>query len=290
MSSPIYSNDVLTDNADTKIQKYIIPLLLQDSVDNINEKIMFVKHGVYIFIQYKEERYIINSFAEDVFWNMVNALYKLVHDCDNGMLDVFLQVVEANGMQALKMFEVTDNLEKEKLNEATDFIKKIKEMRIVHYHNMSPDDQLDTYLKGRVQKALQKISNNNAGPQSEGDWERCIKWICRNCENIYSLLEKRLDFFETDATKEQRKKMLHKYYESIGNYCDKIMYKVIKSILRKKRGEKNNFYIQSLINEKSEIIKEKAKELIKNSDYKVEPYHAIFEAADTIMNQKGREK
>ena len=39
---------------------------------------------------------------------------------------------------------------------------------------MSPDDQLDTYLKGRVQKALQKISNNNAGPQSEGDWDRCM--------------------------------------------------------------------------------------------------------------------
>lgn len=285
MNSPIYSNELLGDSCDSKIEKYNIPLLAQKTVDNINNKITFIEHGVYIFVQYKEEKYIVNGFAEDVFWNMVNALYKLIHDCDNGMLEIFLQTVKNDGKQVLGMFEVTGNLEAEKCDKAIEFIKKIKDMRIFHYHNMSPDDEMDIRLKKRVEKTFHKIYKKNNKTSNEKEWEKYIEWVCKNCENIRLLLEKRLSFFETNATELQKTRMCNAYYESIERYCDKMLYRIIEGILRKKRENRNPAYIQSFIKNNDDIIKEKAKELMKKAKCRVEPYHVIFEATETIMNQ-----
>lgn len=54
MVAPIYSNDKITN--DEKLQRNIISLLSENTVKDLNSKLTFVDHGIYIFSQYREKR------------------------------------------------------------------------------------------------------------------------------------------------------------------------------------------------------------------------------------------
>ena len=105
MVAPIYSNDKIIN--DEKLQRNIISLLSENTVKDLNSKLTLVDHGIYIFSQYREKRYIINDYAENIFWNMVSRLYVLLHDCGLDVLPYFLEVVQADGKQAIKPYPPT---------------------------------------------------------------------------------------------------------------------------------------------------------------------------------------
>lgn len=64
MIPPIYSNDKIIN--DEKVKKNIIILLSDETIKELNNKLTFTDHGIYIFSQYKEKRYIINGYAETI--------------------------------------------------------------------------------------------------------------------------------------------------------------------------------------------------------------------------------
>lgn len=247
----------------------------------------FVKHGIYLFIQYKEIGYIVNSFPEEVFWNMINGLYQLTHDCGNEVLEMFLQIVRRDGFEVLKPFKITDDDKVQKFENAVEFIADIENMRIAHYHNMKPDSEVD---KARVRKAknkFQMILRNVAEPKSDAEWECCIAWIYKNCKHMQELLEERLKFMQTEATQEQKNRLCETYYSCIEKFCNRNMFEIIKDVLKKKRKKYNDRRrIQSLINENKEDIANKAIMLIKNSTCRADPYHAALQAVDIILTQK----
>lgn len=287
MCSPIYSNNPPEDGYDSKLEKHFISLLSDATVSDINAKLTFVKHGIYLFIQYKEIGYVVNSFPEEVFWNMINGLYRLIHDCSNEILELFLQVVKKDGFQAIKPFKQTDDAKVQKFEDAMEFVKDIENMRIVHYHNMKTDSETDKARVRKVEKRFQKILNNATGPISEAEWEHCITWIYKNCENIQELLEERIKFLQTEATEEQKNRLCENYYSCIRAYYNGIMFEIIRDILRKKRKKFNDsIRIQSLVNENKEDIANKAIMLIQNAVCRADPYIAALQAADIILTQK----
>ena len=133
MRAPIYSNNPPLHDNDCKLQNRFIALLSDSIVDQINKSLTFVEHGIFLFIQYKENAYIVNSFPEEVFWNMINGLYKLIHDCSNEILDMFLQVVIKDGLQEIQPFQLTEETKVQKFENAKEFIKDIENMRIAHF-------------------------------------------------------------------------------------------------------------------------------------------------------------
>lgn len=287
MCSPIYSNNPPENGYDSKLEKHFISLLSDATVSDINAKLTFVKHGIYLFIQYKEMGYVVNSFPEELFWNMVNGLYRLIHDCSDKILELFLQVVKKDGFQAIKPFKQTDAHKVQQFEDATEFIKDIENMRIVHFHNMKTDSITDKDKERKVEKKFQKILNNTIGPKSEAEWEQCITWIYKNCKNIQELLEERIKFLQTEATEEQRKLLCEKYYSCIRAYYNGIMFEIIKDILRKKRENyKDCTRILALVKENEEDIANKAIVLIQNTDSRADPYLAALQAADIILTQK----
>ena len=287
MCSPIYSNNPPENGYDSKLEKHFISLLSDATVSDINAKLTFVKHGIYLFIQYKEMGYVVNSFPEEVFWNMVNGLYRLIHDCSDKILELFLQVVKKDGFQAIKPFKQTDAHKVQQFEDAMEFIKDIENMRIVHFHNMKTDSITDKDKERKVEKKFQKILNNTIGPKSEAEWEHCITWIYKNCKNIQELLEERIKFLQTEATEEQRKLLCEKYYSCIRVYYNGIMFEIIKEILRKKRESyKDCTRILALVKENEEDIANKAIVLIQNADRRADPYLAALQAADIILTQK----
>ena len=195
MVAPIYSNDKIIN--DEKLQRNIISLLSENTVKDLNSKLTFVDHGIYIFSQYREKRYIINDYAENIFWNMVSRLYVLFHDCGLDVLPYFLEVVQADGKQAIKPYPVTPNSDIQQFERATEFIENIKVLRHSEQHNMKPDSVIDKGKERKREKILCGISNKKI-PQTESDWEKCIQWITNNCSNLYCLLNKRLVFLEEE--------------------------------------------------------------------------------------------
>lgn len=287
MCSPIYSNNPPENGYDSKLEKHFISLLSDATVSDINAKLTFVKHGIYLFIQYKKMGYVVNSFPEDVFWNMVNGIYRLIHDCSDKILELFLQVVKKDGFQAIKPFKQTDNHKVQQFEDATEFIKDIENMRIVHFHNMKTDSITDKYKERKVEKKFQKILNNATGPQSEAEWEHCITWIYKNCKNIQELLGERIEFLQTEATEDQKKLFCENYYSCIRTYYNGIMFEIIRDILRKKRENyKDCMRILALVKENEEDIANKAIMLIQNADCRADPYLAALQAADIILTQK----
>lgn len=287
MCSPIYSNNPPENGYDSKLEKHFISLLSDATVSDINAKLTFVKHGIYLFIQYKEIGYVVNSFPEEVFWNMVNGIYRLIHDCSDKILELFLQVVKKDGFQAIKPFEQTDDHKVQQFEDAMEFIKDIENMRIVHFHNMKTDSKTDKDKERKVEKRFQKILNNTTGPQSQAEWEHCITWIYKNCKNIQALLEERIKFLQTEATEEQRKRLCEKYYSCIRDYYNGIMFEIIKDILRKKRENyKDCIRILALVKENEKDIADKAIMLIQNANDRADPYLAALQAADIILTHK----
>ena len=286
MSSPIYSNDFEVLDSNYVLKKHFIYLLSGATVDDINTRLTFVKHGIFIFMQYKENAYIVNSYPEDVFWNIINSLYKLIHDCGGEIIKIFLQIVHNDGKEVLKPFSLTDKNLVRKFEAALDFVQDIENMRIVHYHNMKPDSEQDNSRIKKVENKLKQISGNSVTPITDAEWERCIYWIHTNCEQIYILLDERLMFLQTNSTLTQKNNLCNQYYCRLEDFYERIMFDIIKSLLRKKRTDNDANRIQSLVNvNKGEIVK-KAVELIKKSSVRADPYHAVIQAADTILTQK----
>lgn len=277
MVAPIYSNDKIIN--DEKLQRNIISLLSENTVKDLNSKLTFVDHGIYIFSQYREKRYIINDYAENIFWNMVSRLYVLLHDCGLDVLPYFLEVVQADGKQAIKPYPVTPNSDIQQFERATEFIENIKVLRHSEQHNMKPDSVIDKGKERKREKILCGISNKKI-PQTESDWEKCIQWITNNCSNLYCLLNKRLVFLEEEATEAQKNFLLGGYYGCLERYFNRILVSVIAEVLRKRRKRYNEIYIEAIAKEKSKEIVDKSIELLKSSVKSVDPYKVILQAVD----------
>ncbi len=287
MRAPIYSNNPPLHDNDCKLQNRFIALLSDSIVDQINKSLTFVEHGIFLFIQYKEDAYIVNSFPEEVFWNMINGLYKLIHDCSNEILDMFLQVVIKDGLQEIKPFQLTEEAKVQKFENAKEFIKDIENMRIAHYHNMKPVSEADKARVRKVEKKFQEILKNETGPKSDADWERCITWIYKNCKYIQELLDERINFLQTEATDVQKDLLCGSYYRCIRKYFRRIMYEIIKDVLKKKREDySNKALIGALVNANQKEILDKMEKLIKNSNCRADPYHAALQAVDIILTNK----
>ncbi len=287
--NPIYSNHSTNDYPDQKLEKHVLILLSRETVDNINKRLSFAEHGIYIFIQYEEKAYIINGFSEDVFWSMVNGLYKLIHDCGNGMINNLLQEVPNDGFKSLSPFNVTERDMAQKLSGAKEFIIDIENMRTVNYHNMKPSSTIDQASIKKAEKRFQDILQNSKKPQTNAEWEGCISWVYRNCKILYKLINERLDFLETGATDKQQAYFCEKYYKCLNDYFQGNMYNIIKEALKKRRRDNiNKLFIQSLVNKYKDKVSEKAVELVKCSDKRADPYFAAIQAADTIVLKEMR--
>ena len=277
MVAPIYSNDKIIN--DEKLQRNIISLLSENTVKDLNSKLTFVDHGIYIFSQYREKRYIINDYAENIFWNMVSRLYVLLHDCGLDVLPYFLEVVQADGKQAIKPYPVTPNSDIQQFERATEFIENIKVLRHSEQHNMKADSVIDKGKERKREKILCGISNKKIH-QTESDWEKCIQWITNKCSNLYCLLNKRLVFLEEEATEAQKNFLLGGYYGCLERYFNRILVSVIAEVLRKRRKGYNEIYIEAIAKEKSKEIVDKSIELLKSSVKSVDPYKVILQAVD----------
>lgn len=277
MGAPIYSNDKTI--TDEKLQRNIIPLLSENVVQDLNNKVTFVNHGIYIFSQYCEKTYIINGYAESIFWNMVSRLYVLLHDCGMDILPYFLEVVKDDGKQAIKPYPITPYGDIQQFEMATEFIANIIALRHSEQHNMKPDSIVDRGKERKRKKLLCNISNKN-NPQTETDWEKCIQWITDNCSNLYCLLNKRLLFLEEEATPLQKDFLLGGYYGCLEKSYNRILDSVIVEVIRKQHKAYNEIYIQAIVKEKGKEIISKAIELLKNSVKTVDPYKVILQAVD----------
>lgn len=282
MAAPIYSNDKIIN--DEKLQKHIISLLSENTVENLNSKLTFANHGIYIFSQYKEKRYIINDYAENIFWNMVSRLYVLLHDCGLDVLPFFLEVVKADGKQAIKPYPVTPSNDIHQFERATKFIESIIVLRHSEQHNMKPDSTIDTGKERKREKILREVSKKEI-PQTESDWEKCIQWITSNCNNLYCLLNKRLVFLEEEATQTQKNFLLAGYYGCLERYYNRILVSVIMEVLRKRRKEYTEIYIKAIAGKNGKEIIDKSIELLKTSVKSVDPYKVILQAVDFYINQ-----
>lgn len=280
MNAPIYSNDKIIN--DEKARKNIISLLSDDTIKKINSRLTFAVHGIYIFSQYKEKGYIINGYAETIFFNLVSRLYVLLHDCGLNVLPFFLEIVEPDGRQSIKPYPVTSNSDKIQFEEANTFILDIKVLRHSEQHNMKPDSLGDEGKIRKRKKILYKILKKET-PQTEADWEKCIQWIASNCDNLYTLLSKRLDYLEKDSTSSQKQFLLGGYYRCLREYYNRILVSVIGEVLRKRRKCCNEAYIHAIAEKNGEQIIEKAIELLKVSDTRIDPYKVILQGVDLYM-------
>lgn len=210
---------------------------------------------------------------------MVSRLYVLLHDCGLDVLPYFLEVVQADGKQAIKPYPVTPNSDIQQFERATEFIENIKVLRHSEQHNMKPDSVIDKGKERKREKILCGISNKKI-PQTESDWEKCIQWITNNCSNLYCLLNKRLVFLEEEATEAQKNFLLGGYYGCLERYFNRILVSVIAEVLRKRRKRYNEIYIEAIAKEKSKEIVDKSIELLKSSVKSVDPYKVILQAVD----------
>lgn len=281
MDTPIYS-DNKSIGKENELQGHIIAILSEEVVQEINSKITFASHGIYLFSQYKEKRYIINSYAEEVFWNMISKLYVLLNDCGSDVLLYFLEPVLNDGKQSIKPFPVTSNSDVERFEEAKSFVEIVKTLRHTQQHNMKPDSVRDVTKERTRKKILKKISKKEV-PESQEDWEKCIYWIWKECNNIYILLCERLDFVEKEATKLQKDFLLAGYYGCLEIHFDRNISDILAEIIRRKHKNHNDKYINAMVAKyKTEIIS-KTIELLKSSMRRVDPYKAILQAADSYI-------
>lgn len=280
MIPPIYSNDKIIN--DEKVKKNIIILLSDETIKELNNKLTFTDHGIYIFSQYKEKRYIINGYAETIFWNMISRLYVLLHDCGLNVLPFFLEIVQSDGKQSIKPYPVTSNDDKIQFEKAIKFVEDIKILRHSEQHNMKPDSNVDEGKIRKRKKIFCKISRKEA-TETELDWEKCIQWIVSNCTNLYCLLSKRLDYLEEEATQLQRELLVAGYYRCLSEYYNKTLNSVIAEVLRKRRRIYTESYIIASTKKYEKQIIEKAIDLLKNSPIRVDPYKVILQAVDLCI-------
>lgn len=282
MDTPIYS-DAKISIIDDKFKRCVIEILSQNKVDEINESITVVKHGIYFFPQYKERKYIINGYAEDVFWKIVSRLYVLFHDCGCEMIKRMLEVVYKDGMQVLKPFDVTPGSETHKFEDALLFIDKIENLRHLEQHAMKPDSNADTYRVQKGKKLLTEIIRKNE-PYSEHDWESCINWLNKNCTFLCNLLQDRIKFIEENATENQQEQLKGFYYSSLTHYFENNLYNIVLCVLRNSRRNDSNMNVEVIIRIHKTSIIQQSLDLLKKSGFKVDPFKAAVQATDTFMH------
>ncbi|AEY65740.1 hypothetical protein [Clostridium sp. BNL1100] len=280
MDTPIYSDDQFIDKDDA-LQKYIIKLLSESTIKDINSRLTFVNHGIYIFSQYREKRYIINGFAEDLFWTMTSRLYVLLHDCGTRVIKCILQVIHNDGKQILKPFLVTSDTDIVLFDRANKFIDDIKILRNSEQHCMKLDSIVDEANERKCKIILKKICGNEI-PKTQNEWGKCIHWILDNCNNMYVLLNERLLFAEKNATESQKQYLLGGYYSCLEEYYEgnQVMFNVICEIFRTRHKPFNKIYIQAIVSRDTHQIINKFMELIKSSPLRVDPYKVVLQAAD----------
>lgn len=291
MNEPIYSNYCGIQENLVREEHYI-PLLQAKYVDEINQKLTFKKHGFFVFIQYQENPYIVNGFAEAVFWEMVNALYKLLHDSGNEQLNIFLGIVEANGMQTLQPFAVTGTEDKKKLEQIDEFRKRVNDLRLYHSHNMKPDSPEDSIRQNKVEAWLKKYSREGSICLKNQEWERCITYLHKQSVELERFLDKRMLFLENNSASMQKERISSLYYDALKKYYLRNMLEIIKDYVKKERKSHAGFavniqLISSWKNTADDQIANKAVELIKYSTRRVDPYRAVLEAVDTVFEEKG---
>ena len=290
MSEPIYSNHC-GDQEDLVKKEHHIPLLRAERVDEINQKLTFKEHGFFVFIQYTEQPYIVNGFAETVFWETVNALYKLLHDSGNEQLDLFLGTGNKNGMQVLRPFGAISTDDRKKLEQLDEFRKRVNDLRLYHCHNMKPDSPEDQDRKDRVEEWLKKYSRASDADLKEQEWEGCITYLYKKSVELEQILDKRLLFLETKAEQLQQTGLCSLYYKALKGYYLRNMLEILKNYVKKARKQHPGFPVTSYMllawkNESEKQIADTAVELIQNAQKRVDPYKAVLEAADTVFKEK----
>ena len=278
MIAPIYSNNK-TIGKENELRRHIIAMLSEDTIQEINSKITFVSHGIYLFSQYKERRYIINGYAEEVFWNMISRLYVLLHDCGSDVLLFFLKPVPNDGKQAIKPFPVTSGSDAKRFEKAKTFVENIKILRHTEQHNMKPDSVRDMAKERNRKKLLKKILKKE-DPETQEDWEKCICWIRNECNNIYELLCERLEFVEKEATKSQKDFLLSGYYGQLAIHFDRYISDILAELIRRNRKRCGDAYLKAMVEKNKTEIINKSIELLKSSVRSVDPYKAILQTAD----------
>ena len=267
MITPIYS-DTYEKNIPEAIKKHIIPLLQDETVQEFNNQITFIRHGIYIFPQYKAKRYIINGFQEEIFAKMVSRLYTLLHDSSGDILLLFLEIVVKDGMQMLKPFPITTEAEQEQFEKARKFVDSINILRQTEQHNMKPDSKNDCSTLRKQEKILKEISKNRM-PETQEEWENCISWIRRNCDNLVVLLNER--FF------------VERYYFCLRTYYKKNMFDILKEVSFRKHKKTNKMFIQANCEKYKEEIADKAIELLKRAKTPVDPYKAVLQIVQNYL-------
>lgn len=290
MSEPIYSNHC-GDQEDLVKKEHHIPLLRAERVDEINQKLTFKEHGFFVFIQYTEQPYIVNGFAETVFWETVNALYKLLHDSGNEQFDLFLGTGNKNGMQALRPFGEISTEDRKKLEQLDEFRKRVNDLRLYHCHNMKPDSPEDQARKDRVEEWLKKYSRASDADLKEQEWEGCITYLYKKSVELEQILDKRLLFLETKAEQLQQTGLCSLYYKALKEYYLRNMFEIIKNYVKKVRIQHHGFkvtngMISAWTNQSGGHIAKTAVELIQNTKKRADPYKAVLEAADTVFKEK----
>lgn len=281
MRAPIYSNSKESDIAEeTKIR--IIKILSNDTIQELNEYVTFVEHGIYVFLQYKEKPYIINGFAEDIFWKIVSKLYILFHDSGSNILLFFLEIVPDDGKKSIKPFPVTSPKEVMSLEKAKEFINYINILRQTEQHNMKPDSVIDNSKENKRIKLFKKIIKKDI-PESEKEWEKCIMWINQNCNNLYNALKRRLECLERETDPSKKELLLIGYYGCLEKYFQSNMYDLLMEISRRKRKNSQEMYIRALVKKQGDKMSNEIIELLKKSKRKVDPYKVALQVVDNYI-------
>lgn len=280
MDAPIYSNDKRIET-DCVLQKRVILLLSDKVIQNINYELSIVDHGIFFFPQYKEKKYIINSFPEEVFWNIVSRLYALLHDCGGKFLYDFFECVSSDGKQLIKPFPVTTNNDQVRLLRVQKFIVNLENLRHTEQHNMKPDSLLDRKLENNRRNIFKKIVKKEILCNDE--WEQCISWLKKESDNLYTLLYERVQFLKEDATDLQKESLIGRYYNCLENYYERIMADVFKEVNYKKRKSCKGSYIKAMINKHQGEIIEQSLILLKKSSNKIDPYKVILQVVDSFI-------
>lgn len=282
MKTPIYSDDKTIDDSNV-LSKHIISILSKGNIQDINNKITFAKHGIYIFPQYQEKRYIINGFAEEIFWKLTNRLYALLHDCGSVILGYFLEEVQNDGKQNLKPFPIVDGVQKKEIERANTFIENIEILRHLEQHNMKPDSSIDKSKETKCKKLFKNISKKER-PETDEEWEKCILWIWDNCKNLDEILRQRLEHVEERTNDIQKDCLLGGYYRCIDVRFGNLMENIVCEVFRMKHKEYNKMYVRAQVTKYKKDIINKTIELLKSSDMRVDPYKAVLQAAQYYIN------
>lgn len=259
-----------------------IGILQKNSIDSLNSRITVIKHGIFLFMQYTEKYHIRNDLPEPLFWDLIGKLYCLLYDCSN---NVFWLLIGSDDQYIEKRRCIFgDSLSQVNVGEIAEFIRDVKTMRIVKYHNMNMSDIFDSSRVNAVKIKLSEIAGVDGDLTKDEEWEKCVVWIRTKCNILYDFLQKMLEYIENSATDEQRKYLCDEYISAMEHYFDKNIRGILKNILLykyRKAEDIANSYIKKY---KKEIIEQTVME-IKQSSRLVNPYEMACQTAEVFLEE-----